>query len=79
LPVVGDFNGDGIEQLGVFRGGTWMIDSNGNGELEVTDKVFELGTAGDKPVVGDFNGDGIDEPSVYNVPSQIAARNSKAG
>ncbi len=79
LPVVGDFNGDGIEQLGVFRGGTWMIDSNGNGELEVTDKVFELGTAGDKPVVGDFDGDGIDEPSVYNVPSQIAARNSKAG
>ena len=58
VPVVGDFNGDGIDELGVYRDGMWYIDTNGNGEIDAEDQVFELGGPGDKPVVGDWNGDG---------------------
>ena len=65
MPVVGDFNGDGIDEIGIFRDGKWIIDTNGNRELDAQDKVFELGGAGDQPVVGDWNDDGTDDPGVY--------------
>jgi len=42
-----------------------MIDSNGNNELDATDRTFQMGTAADTPVVGDWDGDGIDEPALY--------------
>ena len=65
MPVVGDFNGDGVDEIGVYRAGQWIIDTNGNRQLDAQDKVFELGGAGDKPVVGDWNDDGTDDPGVY--------------
>ena len=74
MPVVGDWNGDGIEEIGIFRGGTWILDIDGDRELEATDKVFELGGAGDKPVAGDWNGDGIDDPAVYRGMSSGATQ-----
>ena len=61
---VADFNGDGVDEIGVFRAGKWIIDSNGNHHVDAQDKVFELGGAGDKPVVGDWNDDGIDTPGI---------------
>ena len=65
VPVVGDFNGDGIDNLGVYRNGTWHLDTDGNLRLDAHDKVFELGGPHHRPVVGDFNGDGIDQAAVY--------------
>ena len=65
VPVVGDFNGDGIDDLGIFRAGMWRLDSDGDHELTAHDKVFELGNATDIPIAGDFDGDGIDEVGVY--------------
>ena len=65
MPVVGDFNGDGVDEIGVFRNGKWIIDTNGNHQIDAEDKVFEFGGAGDKPVVGDWDGDGTDEPAVF--------------
>ena len=65
LPVVGDFNGDGIEEIAVFRAGQWIIDSNGNHEIDAGDRVIQFGQAGDKPIAGDFDGDGTDEPAVF--------------
>jgi hypothetical protein len=66
LPVVGDFNGDGIDDLGVYRNGQWRLDTNGNHRLDATDRVLQFGGPHDKPVVGDFNGDGIDELAIYH-------------
>ncbi len=65
LPVVGDFNGDGIDQLGIYTAGTWRLDTNGDRKLDDADEVRHLGGVADKPVVGDFDGDGIDEIAVY--------------
>jgi len=64
-PVTGDWNGDGIDTIGVFRSGHWNLDMDGDGRWTDADGVIELGQAGDVPVVGDWDGDGIDELGVY--------------
>jgi len=56
--VVGDWNGDGIDGIGVVRGTRWMLrqtPSSGAPDLD-----FEFGEAGGIPVVGDWNGNGVD-------------------
>ena len=58
IPVVGDWDGSGVKRLGVFRNGTWILDTNGNGVLDAADKTVAFGQAGDLPVVGDWNGTG---------------------
>ena len=63
--VAGDFNGDGIASIGIFRNGTWQLDVNGNGLLDDGEARIQLGQAGDLPVVGDWSGDGIDDLGVY--------------
>jgi hypothetical protein len=65
VPVTGDWNGDGIRQIGVFRAGSWAFDLDGDGRYTNVDALAKFGQAGDKPVVGDFDGDGIDEIGVY--------------
>lgn len=64
-PVVGDWNGDGIDTIGVFRDGQWHVDTNGDGKWTDADGAFTFGQAGDVPVVGDWNGDGVDEVGIY--------------
>jgi len=64
-PVAGDFNGDGIGTIGVFREGTWYLDVDGNGRWSRDDVQAKFGDPGDVPVVGDFNGDGKDDIGVY--------------
>ena len=65
----GDFTGDGISTIGVFRNGKWFIDKTGTGQWN-ENAVFKnnadygLGPAG-IPVVGDFSGDGIDKIGLF--------------
>jgi serine-aspartate repeat-containing protein C/D/E len=64
-PIAGDFNGDGVSSVGLFRDGRWRLDVNGDGRwTEEVDKSFEFGQTGDIAVVGDFDGDGVDEVAV---------------
>jgi len=65
VPVTGDWNGDGIRSIGIFRDGTWQLDLDGDGRWTRRDATFEFGQSGDLPLVGDFNGDGVDELGVY--------------
>jgi hypothetical protein len=65
VPVTGDWNGDGIRQIGVFRDGQWNLDLDGDGRFTNVDAVVQFGQAGDVPVVGDFNGDGFEEVGVF--------------
>jgi hypothetical protein len=59
----------------VYRHGRWILDTNGNRQLDAHDRVFQLGAAGDLPVVGDFDGDGLDDPAVYHDgPAEYTAR-----
>ncbi|NTV13110.1 MAG: multicopper oxidase domain-containing protein [Desulfobulbaceae bacterium] len=64
IPLVGDWDGDGKSEFGLYRSGTWYLDMNGNGVWNgaVIDKqISGFGTATDLPVVGDWNGDGISD------------------
>jgi protocatechuate 3,4-dioxygenase beta subunit len=65
VPLSGDWNGDGIRTIGVFRDGQWNLDSNGDGRFTEIDEIVSFGQKGDVPVVGDFNGDGVDEIGVF--------------
>jgi hypothetical protein len=59
IAVVGDWTGSGVKRIGVFRNGTWILDTNGNGILEPgLDATLNFGQAGDIPVVGDWRGTG---------------------
>jgi serine-aspartate repeat-containing protein C/D/E len=64
-PVTGDWNGDGIATIGVFRGGTWYLDEDGDGRWGNNDRLAFFGQDGDIPVIGDWNGDGITNLGVY--------------
>jgi len=63
--VVGDWSGDGIDTVGVFRRGHWVLDVDGDGRFTSRDVAFDLGSADALPVAGDFNGDGVDEVGVF--------------
>ncbi len=63
-PLSGDWNGDGIDSIAVYRAGEWLLDADGDGRWTSTDKKIEFGEAGDEPIIGDWNGDGIDDLGV---------------
>jgi hypothetical protein len=64
-PVVGDWNGDGIDTVGVYRpsnGAYYLRNSNSAGAPFT---VFGFGNTEDLPIAGDWNEDGIDTIGVY--------------
>lgn len=65
-PITGDWNGDGIDQIGIFRSGLWVLDMDGDGRRSEKESMVEFGRPGDTPIVGDFDGDGIDEIGVIH-------------
>ena len=66
LPVVGDWNGDGRDEIGVFRNGTWRLDSSRDWIPDDNDLAAVYGAPGDLPVVGDWNGDRKDEIGIFH-------------
>jgi len=65
LPVSGDWDGDGSDNLGIFIEGLWLLDLNGDGLFDRGDLWARLGNPGDQPVVGDWDGDGKDDIGIY--------------
>ncbi len=63
--VTGDWNGDGIETIAVFRHGRWHLDVDGDGKWTDRDRYAQFGASGDLPVVGDWNGNGVDDLGIY--------------
>ncbi|MGC3969068.1 MAG: VCBS repeat-containing protein [Pirellulales bacterium] len=69
VPLSGDFNGDGLNEMAVFADGRWFVDFNGNSQWDAADLCIALGAAGDHPVIGDWNGDGKDDIGVVRRPA----------
>ena len=63
--LAGDFNGDGRDELALFKDGEWLLDINGNGVWDQGDLWAKLGNKGDLPVVGDWDGDGKDDIGIF--------------
>lgn len=67
--IVGDWNGDGIDELGVgrrngFGGLIFSLDSNGDRQFGNQDAVFNFGLESDRVIVGDWNGNKRDSLAV---------------
>jgi uncharacterized delta-60 repeat protein len=58
IPVAGDWNGDGIDTVGIYRNGTFFLRNSNN--TGFADLAVPFGGPGDLPIVGDWDGDGID-------------------
>lgn len=70
FPVVNNWGGtNGPDQIGVFRGGQWIVDTNGDGTFDAGDTIYQYGTGGDIPIVGNWNGSGKRRIGVFR-PSQ---------
>jgi hypothetical protein len=67
LPVVGDWNGDGQDDFGVFNPATatWSL-KYGTDSGPANAGVFQFGKPGTLPVVGDWNGDGRDDIGTFD-------------
>src|SRR5713226_8016890 len=70
---VGDFNGDGVQDLAVANAGSFPSDpgnvsvlwGNGDGSFQAA-RNFAAGTQPVSVAVGDFNGDGVQDLAVAN-------------
>ncbi len=56
-PLVGDWDGNGTDTIGVKRGNEYILDNNNDGLADVT---FSYGGGSEMPLVGDWDGDGDD-------------------
>ena len=65
IPLAGDFDGDGIDEVAIYHDGYWMIDINKNGRWDAEDLIAHLGDGEDQPVVGDWDGDGKEDIGIY--------------
>jgi len=62
-PVVGDWDGNGTDTIGIYRNGTFYLRNfNSLGFANIT---VAFGSPGDQPIAGDWNNDGIDTIGVY--------------
>ncbi len=65
--VVGDWDGDGDDDIGVVANGSWRLWDDGPfGSADAPDHTMSFGESGDTWVVGDWNGDGVDRPGIFD-------------
>jgi hypothetical protein len=68
VPVAGDWNGDGRDEIGIYNIalGYWLLDHNGDGLWDETDdEVVIFGCPGCPPLVGDWDGNGLDDVGLF--------------
>src|SRR5262249_55989538 len=71
LPVAGRFNpAIPYDQIGLFTGTTWILDTNGDNNLEPGDLVVNDGLHG-LPIVGDFDGDHLVDLATYDPVNNV--------
>lgn len=67
VPLVGDWDGDGIDTPGTYESGTFKLRNVNAGAATIgfRDVSFTFGDPRGFPVAGDFDGDGRDDVAVY--------------
>ncbi|MGI9584381.1 MAG: hypothetical protein ACR2N7_02195, partial [Acidimicrobiia bacterium] len=64
MPLSGDWDGDGVDGIGVYRPSTGEFFLRNDLSSGAADESFVFGNPGDKPVIGDWDGDRTDEVGV---------------
>jgi spore coat protein A len=67
VPVPGDYDGDGVTDLAVWRGSTgqWYVLRSSDGAAEISAWGLSLAPYLDVPVPGDYDGDGRTDVAVF--------------
>jgi len=72
-PIVGDWDGDGADEIGLYHNGRFYLDSTGNGTWDSVsggDTFYNFGIGSIEgtalPVVGDWDANGVDDLGLYN-------------
>src|SRR5205807_911992 len=82
IPIVGDWNGDGVDTVGLYdpaHAAFFLRNSNNGGVADIT---FTFGPAnmGFIPIVGDWDKDGVDTIGVYDpMHAGFFLRNTNTG
>ncbi len=63
-PIAGDWDGDGVDTVGIFRNGVFFLKNNNAPGF--ADLSFAYGSPGDIPLAGDWDGNGVDTIGVYH-------------
>ena len=86
-PIAGDWNGDGVDTIGVYRSSTGTFFLRNSNSAGAPDASFALGIPGDVGIAGDWNGDGFDTTGVFRPsngalylkkPTRLALRTSRS-
>jgi hypothetical protein len=64
-PFIGDFDGDGVDTIGLYRESTGFVYLTNSLATGNADLSFFFGNPGDKVLAGDWDGDGDDTVAVY--------------
>jgi hypothetical protein len=76
-PVVGDWDGNGTDTIGIYRNGVFYLRNSNT--IGFADIVFPFGVQGDQPIAGDWDGNGTDTIGVYRTTTgQFLLRNSNS-
>ena len=80
LPIVGDFDGDGIDDLGAWADDKFTLNLSTLGPIDgAADKVFNFGFSGvrERPVAANFDGDKFDDLGLW-VPDRTGVAPSES-
>ena len=69
-PFVGDFDGDGVETVGLHRESTGLVYFRNSHSQGNADAQFIFGNPDDRLIAGDWNGDGVFSPALFR-PSKV--------
>ena len=69
-PFVGDFDGDGVETVGLHRESTGLVYFRNSHSQGNADAQFIFGNPDDRLIAGDWNGDGAFSPALFR-PSKV--------
>ncbi len=71
IPIAGNFSAAHAgDEIGLFDGKTWYLDTNGNNNLDKGDRRFK-GRLRGLPIVGDFDGDGRLDLGTYQPDNNL--------
>jgi Subtilase family len=71
-PFVGDFDGDGLETVGLHRESTGLVYFRNSHTQGNADVQFIFGDPGDRLVAGDWNDTGIFSPALFRPSNNVA-------